>query len=46
MCDFRCNLIGLECLITVNDNYLNLIPESKKKEYEEKRNAKFRSLPA
>jgi hypothetical protein len=33
-------------VITVNDNYLNLIPESKKKEYEEKRNAKFRSLPA
>lgn len=33
-------------VITVNDNYLRLIPESRKKEYEEKRNAKFRSLPA
>lgn len=33
-------------VITVNDNYLSLIPESRKKEYEEKRNAKFRILPA
>lgn len=33
-------------VIAVNDNYLNLIPESKKKEYEEMRNSKFISLPA
>lgn len=33
-------------VITVNDNYLNLIPKEQMKEYEEKRNAIYRSLPA